>query len=121
MASCSKETQITMLRGKHCMNTIILLSSLLSFPLKIKPNSWKNGIYSSYQPHIHFSLSFHVLIVFFSPTRWSKTHNLLIEGGLTFDAIKDSVANSSIAFRDGVAELFEFLEVKESNSWLLLY
>ncbi|KAF2611772.1 hypothetical protein F2Q70_00008587 [Brassica cretica] len=47
------------------------------------------------------------------PSPWSKTHDLLIEGGLTFDAIKDSVANSSIAFRDGVAELFEFLEEKE--------
>ncbi|KAL0844531.1 hypothetical protein Bca101_017777 [Brassica carinata] len=44
---------------------------------------------------------------------WSKTHNLLIEGGLTHNAIKESVANSSIAFRDGVVELFEFLEEKE--------
>ncbi|KAL1193703.1 hypothetical protein V5N11_017592 [Cardamine amara subsp. amara] len=44
---------------------------------------------------------------------WSKTHDLLIEGGLTYDAIKNSVANSSIAFREGVTELFEFLEKKE--------
>ncbi|KAG7569671.1 HAD-like superfamily [Arabidopsis thaliana x Arabidopsis arenosa] len=44
---------------------------------------------------------------------WSKTHELLIEGGLTYDAIKKSVANSSIAFREGVTELFEFLEKKE--------
>lgn len=48
-------------------------------------------------------------------TRWSKTHDLLIEGGLTYDAIKNSVANSSIAFREGVTELFEFLEVNGSN------
>uniref|UniRef100_A0A1J3DHB4 5'-nucleotidase n=2 Tax=Noccaea caerulescens TaxID=107243 RepID=A0A1J3DHB4_NOCCA len=44
---------------------------------------------------------------------WSKTHDLLIEGGLTYDAIKKSVENSSIAFREGVVELFEFLEKKE--------
>lgn len=48
-------------------------------------------------------------------TRWSKTHDLLIEGGLTYDAIKQSVASSSIAFRDGVVELFEFLEVKKNQ------
>uniref|UniRef100_A0A2P2ILD9 5'-nucleotidase n=1 Tax=Rhizophora mucronata TaxID=61149 RepID=A0A2P2ILD9_RHIMU len=41
---------------------------------------------------------------------WGKTHNLLIEGGLAYDAIIDSVANSAIAFREGVVELFEFLE-----------
>ncbi|KZV55258.1 7-methylguanosine phosphate-specific 5'-nucleotidase [Dorcoceras hygrometricum] len=41
---------------------------------------------------------------------WEKTHGLLIEGGLTYDAIKSSVANSKIAFRDGVFELFELLE-----------
>ncbi|PPD98865.1 hypothetical protein GOBAR_DD04133 [Gossypium barbadense] len=41
---------------------------------------------------------------------WGKTHGLLIEGGLTYDAIKSSVANSNIAFRDGVVELFELLE-----------
>ncbi|XP_010523701.1 PREDICTED: LOW QUALITY PROTEIN: 7-methylguanosine phosphate-specific 5'-nucleotidase A [Tarenaya hassleriana] len=44
---------------------------------------------------------------------WGKTHGLLIEGGLTFDAIKKSVADSSIAFREGVVELFEFLEEKD--------
>ncbi|CAH8265216.1 unnamed protein product [Arabidopsis lyrata] len=86
MASCSKETHITMLRGKHYMITIILLRFLLLFPLMRKPNSWK---------------------------WWSKTHELLIEGGLTYEAIKKSVANSSIAFREGVTELFEFLEKKE--------
>jgi 5'-nucleotidase len=47
---------------------------------------------------------------------WGKTHELLIEGGLTYDAIKKSVANSSIAFREGVSELFEFLEVNKWNS-----
>ncbi|XP_042409436.1 7-methylguanosine phosphate-specific 5'-nucleotidase A-like [Zingiber officinale] len=41
---------------------------------------------------------------------WEKTHGLLIEGGLTYDAIKRSVSESTIAFRDGVVELFEFLE-----------
>jgi hypothetical protein len=44
--------------------------------------------------------------------RWEKTHGLLIEGGLTYEAIKKSVADASIAFRDGVVELFEFLEVR---------
>ncbi|KAH7661661.1 Pyrimidine 5'-nucleotidase eukaryotic protein [Dioscorea alata] len=41
---------------------------------------------------------------------WGKTHGLLVEGGLTFQAIKDSVLDANIAFRDGVLELFEFLE-----------
>ncbi|KAE8709756.1 5'-nucleotidase / magnesium ion binding protein isoform 2 [Hibiscus syriacus] len=44
---------------------------------------------------------------------WGKTHGLLIEGGLTYDAIKNSVANSNIAFGDGVVELFEFLEERD--------
>lgn len=44
--------------------------------------------------------------------RWGKTHSLLIEGGLTFDAIKQSVSAATIAFREGVVELFELLEVK---------
>lgn len=44
--------------------------------------------------------------------RWGKSHSLLIEGGLTFDAIKQSVATASIAFREGVVELFELLEVE---------
>ncbi|XP_043817173.1 7-methylguanosine phosphate-specific 5'-nucleotidase A isoform X2 [Manihot esculenta] len=44
---------------------------------------------------------------------WGKTHNLLIEGGLTCDAIRESVANSAIAFRDGVVELFQFLEERD--------
>ncbi|KAJ6816494.1 7-methylguanosine phosphate-specific 5'-nucleotidase A [Iris pallida] len=44
---------------------------------------------------------------------WEKTHGLLVEGGLTFDAIKKSVADATIAFRDGVIELFEFLEEKD--------
>ncbi|KAI0497483.1 hypothetical protein KFK09_020712 [Dendrobium nobile] len=43
---------------------------------------------------------------------WEKTHGLLIEGGLTLDAIKKSVTCSNIAFRDGVVKLFEFLEEK---------
>uniref|UniRef100_A0A7N0TMH8 5'-nucleotidase n=1 Tax=Kalanchoe fedtschenkoi TaxID=63787 RepID=A0A7N0TMH8_KALFE len=42
---------------------------------------------------------------------WGKSHALLIEGGLSYDAIKKSVANSAVAFREGVAELLEFLEV----------
>ncbi|CAK7325174.1 unnamed protein product [Dovyalis caffra] len=44
---------------------------------------------------------------------WGKTHNLLIEGGLTYDAIRESVAGSAIAFRDGVVEFFEFLEERD--------
>ncbi|KAF7132695.1 hypothetical protein RHSIM_Rhsim09G0140500 [Rhododendron simsii] len=44
---------------------------------------------------------------------WEKTHALLIEGGLTYDAIKSSVANATIAFREGVVELFELLEERE--------
>lgn len=44
---------------------------------------------------------------------WGKTHSLLIEGGLTCDAIRQSVANSRIAFREGVVELFELLEEKD--------
>lgn len=43
---------------------------------------------------------------------WEKTHGLLIEGGLTLDAIKRSVSYSAIAFRDGVFDLFEYLEEK---------
>ncbi|KDP38325.1 hypothetical protein JCGZ_05755 [Jatropha curcas] len=50
---------------------------------------------------------------------WGKTHNLLIEGGLTFDAIRDSVATSAIAFREGVVELFELLE--ERNIPVLIF
>ncbi|CAM0875693.1 unnamed protein product [Alopecurus aequalis] len=44
---------------------------------------------------------------------WGKTHGLLIEGGLTQEAIKKSVADAVIAFRDGVVELFEFLEARD--------
>ncbi|XP_057980159.1 uncharacterized protein LOC131165978 isoform X4 [Malania oleifera] len=44
---------------------------------------------------------------------WGKTHSLLIEGGLTYDAIEKSVATANIAFREGVVELFEFLEDRD--------
>lgn len=44
---------------------------------------------------------------------WGKTHGLLIEGGLTYDDIRKSVSNSAIAFREGVVELFEFLEERD--------
>lgn len=44
---------------------------------------------------------------------WGKTHTLLIEGGLTYDDIKRSVANSVIAFREGVIQLFELLEERD--------
>nr|GLL40178.1 cytosolic 5'-nucleotidase 3-like [Ipomoea trifida] len=50
---------------------------------------------------------------------WGKTHGLLIEGGLTYDAIRNSVANANIAFRDGVVELFELLE--ERNVPVLIF
>lgn len=43
--------------------------------------------------------------------RWEKTHGLLIEGGLTYEAIRKSVSDAAIAFREGVVELFEYLEV----------
>ncbi|XP_002967154.2 cytosolic 5'-nucleotidase 3 isoform X1 [Selaginella moellendorffii] len=43
---------------------------------------------------------------------WGKTHNLLVEGGLTFKAIQTSVANAVIGFRSGVVELLEILEAK---------
>ncbi|XP_060184848.1 uncharacterized protein LOC132614414 isoform X1 [Lycium barbarum] len=43
---------------------------------------------------------------------WGKTHALLIEGGLTYNAIQNSVTKAAIAFRDGVTELFELLEEK---------
>ncbi|MCE3050710.1 hypothetical protein HAX54_047927 [Datura stramonium] len=43
---------------------------------------------------------------------WGKTHALLIEGGVTYSAIQNSVAKATIAFRDGVIELFELLEEK---------
>lgn len=51
--------------------------------------------------------------------RWEKTHALLIEGGLTYNAIQNSVAEATIAFRDGVTELFELLEVQYSHYQLL--
>ena len=47
----------------------------------------------------------------FTQLQVGETHSLLIEGGLTLDAIKKSVAGATIAFRDGGVELFEFLEV----------
>lgn len=50
--------------------------------------------------------------VFLDKGRWEKTHALLIEGGLNYAAIRDSVTNSAIGFRDGVTQLFEILEVE---------
>ncbi|XP_027934965.1 7-methylguanosine phosphate-specific 5'-nucleotidase A isoform X2 [Vigna unguiculata] len=44
---------------------------------------------------------------------WGKTHALLVEGGLTYESIRQSVANANIAFREGVSELFEFLEERD--------
>ncbi|KAK8467731.1 hypothetical protein PHAVU_007G137100 [Phaseolus vulgaris] len=44
---------------------------------------------------------------------WGKTHALLVEGGLTYESIRQSVANANIAFREGVPELFEFLEERD--------
>ncbi|XP_043711209.1 cytosolic 5'-nucleotidase 3-like isoform X2 [Telopea speciosissima] len=41
---------------------------------------------------------------------WGKSHALLIEGGLTYDDIKKSVATATLEFRDGVVELFTYLE-----------
>ncbi|CAD6205980.1 unnamed protein product [Miscanthus lutarioriparius] len=44
---------------------------------------------------------------------WEKTHGLLIEGGLTLEAITKSVSDAAIAFREGVVELFEYLEERD--------
>ncbi|KAM1251885.1 hypothetical protein ACFX13_040792 [Malus domestica] len=44
---------------------------------------------------------------------WGRTHGLLVEGGVTYDGIKQSVTDSTIAFREGVVELFEFLEERD--------
>ncbi|KAF9595479.1 hypothetical protein IFM89_000397 [Coptis chinensis] len=44
---------------------------------------------------------------------WEKSHGLLIEGGLIYSAIKESVSNATIAFREGVVELFEYLEERD--------
>ncbi|XP_050385284.1 uncharacterized protein LOC126801854 isoform X2 [Argentina anserina] len=44
---------------------------------------------------------------------WGKSHALLIEGGVTYEGIRQSVADSTIAFREGVVELFEFLEKRD--------
>ncbi|KAE9612145.1 hypothetical protein Lal_00022271 [Lupinus albus] len=44
---------------------------------------------------------------------WGKTHALLVEGGLTYESIRTSVADANIAFREGVVELFEFLEERD--------
>ncbi|KAJ1404783.1 Pyrimidine 5-nucleotidase, eukaryotic [Sesbania bispinosa] len=38
---------------------------------------------------------------------WGKTHALLIEGGLTYESIRQSVANANIAFREGLADIIE--------------
>lgn len=48
--------------------------------------------------------------------RWGKTHALLIEGGVTYNGIQNSVAKATVAFRDGVTELFELLEVQQPLS-----
>ncbi|KAH7289564.1 hypothetical protein KP509_30G009000 [Ceratopteris richardii] len=41
---------------------------------------------------------------------WEKTHSLLIEGGLSRQAIVESVARAAIEFRDGVDILFQYLQ-----------
>ncbi|KAL9225014.1 hypothetical protein vseg_000986 [Gypsophila vaccaria] len=43
---------------------------------------------------------------------WEKTHALLVEGGLTYNDIRKSVANARVEFREGVLKLFELLEEK---------
>ncbi|XP_055960448.1 uncharacterized protein LOC126667127 isoform X2 [Mercurialis annua] len=45
--------------------------------------------------------------------RWGRIHNLLLEGGLTYNAISESLAKSTVAFTDGVFELLEFLEARD--------
>lgn len=41
---------------------------------------------------------------------WEKTHFLLVEGGLSRQAIVESVAGAVIEFRDGVHHLFQYLQ-----------
>eukprot|EP00246_Nothoceros_aenigmaticus_P008887 TRINITY_DN2409_c0_g3_i2.p1 TRINITY_DN2409_c0_g3~~TRINITY_DN2409_c0_g3_i2.p1 ORF type:complete len:359 (+),score=44.76 TRINITY_DN2409_c0_g3_i2:3-1079(+) len=43
---------------------------------------------------------------------WEKSHGLLVEGGLNYRNIKESVANATIGFRDGLTELFEILDAQ---------
>ncbi|KAK2634549.1 hypothetical protein Ddye_029341 [Dipteronia dyeriana] len=76
-------------------------------------NAKREALYDYYHP-----LEFSPTIPIEEKTKlmeewWGKTHNLLIEGGLTYYAIKKSVANAPIAFREGVVELFEFLEERD--------
>ena len=52
--------------------------------------------------------------------RWEKTHILLVEGGLTQEDIRKSVATSAIEFRDGIDELFQILQVKYLHLPLLV-
>ncbi|XP_055961003.1 uncharacterized protein LOC130015256 [Mercurialis annua] len=40
-----------------------------------------------------------------------KSHYLLLEGGLTYDAIRESLAKSTVSLRDGDVELLEFLKL----------
>lgn len=50
---------------------------------------------------------------------WEKTHALLVEGGLTFDDIRKSVATARMEFREGLLELFQLLE--ENNVPILIF
>ncbi|KAK9735108.1 hypothetical protein RND81_04G185000 [Saponaria officinalis] len=50
---------------------------------------------------------------------WEKTHALLVEGGLTYNDIRKSVADARIEFREGVFKLFELLE--EKNVPILIF
>ncbi|GAQ86629.1 cytosolic 5-nucleotidase III [Klebsormidium nitens] len=43
---------------------------------------------------------------------YEKSHATLLEGGLTLDEIRDSVANANVAFREETAQLFELLDSK---------
>ncbi|KAG5575054.1 hypothetical protein H5410_055188 [Solanum commersonii] len=75
-------------------------------------NDKRQKLYEYYQP-----LEFDPTIPLDEKTKlmeewWEKTHALLIEGGVTYSGIQNSVAKATIAFRDGVTELLELLEVQ---------
>lgn len=43
--------------------------------------------------------------------RWSKSHDLMVQGGLTLEMICKSVAKANTQLRDGALPFFQLLEV----------
>ncbi|KAE9451268.1 hypothetical protein C3L33_16849, partial [Rhododendron williamsianum] len=52
---------------------------------------------------------------------WEKTHALLIEGGLTYDAIKNSVANATLNFVRELLNFSSFWRFKEREVPVLIF